>query len=80
MKCAKVESKRSFLESLGLPIAVKRKCKVDDHELCVDPCSLFCGEYPYLVDPVDPDKTYDGRFIQCRELVIVPACVRLLWF
>jgi hypothetical protein len=64
------------MDSLGLPKPVFRKCFYDG-EKCVDPCSTFCGVYPYPVDPVDPD---DIGEVWERERVVVPACARLLAF
>ena len=65
---------RSFLDSLGLPKAVHRVCHVDGLP-CVDPCSRFCGSYPFPVDPVDPHG--EGSFCE-RGRVIVPACARCI--
>jgi hypothetical protein len=74
----------SFLESLGLPKAEKRICKFYGED-CVDPCSRFCGSYPFPVDPVDPDLAHTGFrrkygehvvvAVFEREHVIIPACV-----
>ena len=72
LETKKVKAKRSFLDSLGLPKPVFRKCFYDGKQ-CVDPESWFCGEYPFPVDPVDP---HDFGSVWKRERVFVPACVR----
>jgi hypothetical protein len=68
--------KCSSMDGFGLPKPVFRKCFCGGGK-CVDPCSHFCGVYPYLVDPVDPD---DIGEVWERERVIVPACARYVAF